>query len=65
MKLSSLTEHTHTHTYIHTQIDARSYLESEYSRLKSAVKAEKRRVRNSKKLGIAFITFNREQDAKE
>ncbi|XP_064394060.1 calcium permeable stress-gated cation channel 1-like [Halichondria panicea] len=47
------------------ETDARAYLEGEYSQLKASVKAEKRRVRNHKKMGIAFITFKREQDARD
>lgn len=70
MPLLYYTLHIHISMVFHLVIlylvkaDARAYLEGEYTQLKTSVKAEKRRVRDHKKLGIAFVTFKKEQDAK-
>lgn len=45
------------------EVDAKTCYEEHYSDLRASIEREKRMIRENKRLGIAFITFKRAQDA--
>lgn len=46
------------------QVDAKRYYDEQYEELTQEIKREKEAVKNTKRLGIGFVTFSTEGDAR-